>query len=920
MTRVILRGDAPTKPKTIIAQFNFFESGDLIRAVIGLKKIEYRASSNEGAASGLATLINASRLPEFQELTASSDGNQLTLQALTAGKPFFITFETQESDSILVSVAETTPGIAPTNEVQRHLVSGTVTGGTLTYSNDFGSGTETSSAIAYDATASEIKAAIVAGCASVTSADLSVAGDALDFFITWQGTYGASEVAEGSLNVASLTGTGSAVLTKTVDGRGLSDEVVVVDFTGGGSGVWDYTLSFGGQTTATLDQDDGAAEIKTAFEALSSVGSGNVDIYTSQRPDGNKDRMIVIRFKGSLGGTNVGPVTVASVSDGVSRVGVVQAGGAATTDEVQFVNLDSEQPTSGDTYTLTLDGDETTALAMTASPATLEAALEALDGVSEVQVNSGNALIKNTNGFVVRFKGTQADTDVSLMVLDTSGLDSPGSPSVSEVLKGEASVNEQWQLVINGLGGTFAMGDGTDTSPALAYNISAATLETEIETDLGLYPGVSVTGTGTALDPFVIEVTSPAATDVGLLTADGAGLTGASGAVTEETAHDAGTSEVQTITIGVGVTGGTWTATALGQLLGPFDHDELSATVQTALLSAYGSGNVSVSGAAGGPYVVTFAGDYASAPMDPIEVDGTALIAGSGSELVTVIQTQKSQGPQHADDPANWTTGIVPETGDDLMIEDGTEDLLYGLNWLSEFTATAATDVLSISQCDFADEQKVRLTTTGTLPAGLAVATDYYVILISDTSIKLSATRGGSPVDITDAGSGVHTIAVELASYTRRSDYTGKIGLSKRNTDGTTYYEYRNRKFRFGIQASGDKKVVSGTGEGSGGPREYLHTGAYEIDAAVYKSGGSDEPGVPAFQHTGENSQSLVTVYDAECGFAFNAGEVAEYRKIMQHGGLVNLGAGSVNADLFKTDGDLIANDANFSGVITILG
>ena len=54
----------------------------------------------------------------------------------------------------------------------------------------------------------------------------------------------------------------------------------------------------------------------------------------------------------------------------------------------------------------------------------------------------------------------------------------------------------------------------------------------------------------------------------------------------------------------------------------------------------------------------------------------------------------------------------------------------------------------------------VTLSTTGVLPAGLAVGQKYYVItagLGADT-FRVSATRGGTVVATTDAGSGTHTV------------------------------------------------------------------------------------------------------------------------------------------------------------------
>lgn len=65
---------------------------------------------------------------------------------------------------------------------------------------------------------------------------------------------------------------------------------------------------------------------------------------------------------------------------------------------------------------------------------------------------------------------------------------------------------------------------------------------------------------------------------------------------------------------------------------------------------------------------------------------------------------------------------------------------------------------------------RVRLTTTTTLPAGLALATDYYYIKISDTTFKLATSYAnavaGTPIDITSAGTGTHTLSRLYPRYT----------------------------------------------------------------------------------------------------------------------------------------------------------
>jgi len=89
----------------------------------------------------------------------------------------------------------------------------------------------------------------------------------------------------------------------------------------------------------------------------------------------------------------------------------------------------------------------------------------------------------------------------------------------------------------------------------------------------------------------------------------------------------------------------------------------------------------------------------------------------------------------------------------------------------------ATLDTLTLTAHAFlTGDGPVQLTTTGTLPAGLATATDYWVIKAGANTLSLSATLGGAAVGIADVGTGVHTI-VDTAS-TQRADLSA--GLVKR--------------------------------------------------------------------------------------------------------------------------------------------
>ncbi len=91
------------------------------------------------------------------------------------------------------------------------------------------------------------------------------------------------------------------------------------------------------------------------------------------------------------------------------------------------------------------------------------------------------------------------------------------------------------------------------------------------------------------------------------------------------------------------------------------------------------------------------------------------------------------------------------------------------------FTADAGTDICTWTSTanipsNVLTGTRVRLTTTVTLPAGLALATDYYVIKVTDSTFKLATSYAnavaGTAINITDAGTGTHTVNWLLPRYT----------------------------------------------------------------------------------------------------------------------------------------------------------
>lgn len=94
-------------------------------------------------------------------------------------------------------------------------------------------------------------------------------------------------------------------------------------------------------------------------------------------------------------------------------------------------------------------------------------------------------------------------------------------------------------------------------------------------------------------------------------------------------------------------------------------------------------------------------------------------------------------------------------------------------NIASGMTFTAATtDIATISAGHgFVTGQRVKVSSSSALPAGLTAGTVYYVSVLSSTTFKFHTTyalavAGGTAVDITDTGTGTHTLTPEVYTHT----------------------------------------------------------------------------------------------------------------------------------------------------------
>lgn len=82
------------------------------------------------------------------------------------------------------------------------------------------------------------------------------------------------------------------------------------------------------------------------------------------------------------------------------------------------------------------------------------------------------------------------------------------------------------------------------------------------------------------------------------------------------------------------------------------------------------------------------------------------------------------------------------------------------------FTASSSSGLLLTYTNDFASGTKVRFTTTTTLPTGLSLNTDYWLVRVSATTARVATSYAnyiaGTVIAFTDAGTGTHTLTIQM--------------------------------------------------------------------------------------------------------------------------------------------------------------
>ena len=126
----------------------------------------------------------------------------------------------------------------------------------------------------------------------------------------------------------------------------------------------------------------------------------------------------------------------------------------------------------------------------------------------------------------------------------------------------------------------------------------------------------------------------------------------------------------------------------------------------------------------------------------------------------------------------------MPSLNGRATIADGTESRT---ETVAAGAVTTATDIWTVASntAKWITGMKVRVSTTGGLPAPLVAATDYYIIRASAATIQFATTlanaQNGVVIDITTQGTGNHT-----ATYQSTARTQGEIGGEETHTMSAT--------------------------------------------------------------------------------------------------------------------------------------
>ena len=657
------------------------ETGQVLKATIGSKTLPYTFPGGpirEDVVAAFVALWNDSENPEFNEITASDNGDgSFSITANEPGKSFVVSFAIGSG----------------VNEIQIVTVGSSATGGTFTLDFDG----QVTAPIVFNASAATVQTTLEA-LSNINVGDIAVTGvTGGPWPVTFQGALADTDVALLRADYALLDGTNE-------------EQVVTLGTATGGT----FTLTYEGQATAPIAHNASAAVIQADLEALSTIGVGNVSV-TGSGP-------WTVEFIGDLSTSDVNLI----VFDGTNLTGKLAAsvtetttGGGGTNEKV-YLQLSSPFATVGGcritgnasvtsgTWSFSVTGPATITigpLQWDATPADIQDAIEA-----HASIAPGGDY---ENMMHLRWSGGMSGNLADGSFVDVGW--APEFGAIDQYPYNVLSVNST-SLV----GGTYTAGSSNDANPhddATEFTSFYVEVDGQRTDDLSVsatlaetqsaIEGLATVGEGNVLvtgqivaNTFIrhIEWIGDFANQVTGL-AINLETNSFYGTNYDDTDFiivqgQAGTSEVQTLSITGSPGAGTFALNYDGEDTAFLVYNASAATVQAELesLTGIGTGGVVCTGGdlPGTDITITFAGGLSGLNLNEITavagIVAESVTAGDAPTVdvtttqtpVSYVTTVANEGPNDWNTPSNWDLGILPGEGDILHIIDG-PDIYYGL-------------------------------------------------------------------------------------------------------------------------------------------------------------------------------------------------------------------------------------------------
>lgn len=278
-------------------------------------------------------------------------------------------------------------------------------------------------------------------------------------------------------------------------------------------------------------------------------------------------------------------------------------------------------------------------------------------------------------------------------------------PAVSVSTTTEGGTSDEVQTVgfttaMGVYGGTFTLTYSGQTTSTIAWNASAATVQTALEALSNIGSGdvavTKLTNTNNSQTWQVAFQGALAGTNVAQITVGLYGLQGYSLSAVEATdAAGGNTNEVHVVTLS-NATGGTFTLSFGGQTTAAIAYNASAGTVETALENLSTIDDIAVSGSAGGPYAVTFQGTHAGTNVAVLTPDFSAL-TGSNLERTLFWAYDANNRVTSASDPAAAYEYTYDNLGRRLSVVHDLAGLSFDVELTSAFDAASnRTDLSAI--------------------------------------------------------------------------------------------------------------------------------------------------------------------------------------------------------------------------------